>query len=174
MSIIYDALHKAQKNLDGTGKESGPEKKGEKKGPKFELYALYALVICVGLVIGNYLFKSFPNSFKTIVKSTHANKTTIVAQKTSSQTITPPQVTQVPLLSTPQQTQTAAKKKMSPDSLVLNGIFFSEENGFALINNQITKVGDSVAGATVRKITEDQVELETKAGNKITLSTRTR
>lgn len=43
--------------------------------------------------------------------------------------------------------------------LNLNGIFFSGDTNYALINNQIVREGDSLMGATVRRITSKDVEL---------------
>jgi len=54
-------------------------------------------------------------------------------------------------------------------ALVLNGIFFSEGQGYALINNQIVKESDVIDGAKVLKITSDAVELDS-SGTKITLT----
>ena len=41
--------------------------------------------------------------------------------------------------------------------LVLNGIFFSQEEGYALVNNHIVKVGDKVGGALVKRIDVNEV-----------------
>jgi hypothetical protein len=55
--------------------------------------------------------------------------------------------------------------------LVLNGVFFSGPDAYGLINNQIVKVGDQIAGATVKKITVTDVELETADAKVIKLFT---
>ncbi len=44
--------------------------------------------------------------------------------------------------------------------LTLNGIFFSEDANYALINNQIVKEGDTLLGATIKRITSKVVEID--------------
>jgi hypothetical protein len=75
--------------------------------------------------------------------------------------------------------QAAAGKKAALPSraftggtqLVLNGVFFSGPDAYGLINNQIVKTGDQIAGATVKKITVTDVELETADAKVIKLFT---
>ncbi|MCG8432153.1 MAG: hypothetical protein MJA29_13410 [Candidatus Omnitrophica bacterium] len=55
-------------------------------------------------------------------------------------------------------------------SLELNGIFFSGDKGYCLINNQILAAGDVFDGIFVREITPHEVTLE-KNGRSFTLST---
>nr|MBC8436521.1 hypothetical protein [Candidatus Omnitrophota bacterium] len=69
--------------------------------------------------------------------------------------------------------ETAAENETPalPASLVLNGIFFSQDEGYyALVNNKIVKVGDDIDGAKVRHIDFDNVELESEAGLLVKLS----
>lgn len=47
-------------------------------------------------------------------------------------------------------------------SFVLNGIFFSEDGGYALINNQVIREGDLIDGALVKNISRDCVELDSQ------------
>ncbi|MDD5252366.1 MAG: hypothetical protein WC060_00185 [Candidatus Omnitrophota bacterium] len=42
---------------------------------------------------------------------------------------------------------------------ILNGIFFSDNKGYAIVNNQIVKEKDSIEGVNVEKITANTVEL---------------
>jgi len=51
-------------------------------------------------------------------------------------------------------------KQQQPLSLDLNGLFISGEEVYALINNRVLRVGDVIDGATVKRITQDTVELE--------------
>jgi hypothetical protein len=44
--------------------------------------------------------------------------------------------------------------------ITLNGIFFSGDTNYALVNNQIVKEGDRVLGIIVRRITSEAVELD--------------
>ena len=62
-----------------------------------------------------------------------------------------------------------SEKQIQP-LLVLNGIFFSENQGYALINNRIVKEGDTVDGAIVDRISLDGVDLNS-GGLVIKLST---
>ena len=48
-------------------------------------------------------------------------------------------------------------------ALVLNGIFFAKDGCYAIINNQIVKENDVIEGATVTRITVDEVEFEADA-----------
>ncbi|MFA5286929.1 MAG: general secretion pathway protein GspB, partial [Candidatus Omnitrophota bacterium] len=58
--------------------------------------------------------------------------------------------------------------KTPEPTLALSGIFFQQDKGYALINNQILKVGDTIQGAKVEEINLDKVILEFE-GRKITL-----
>jgi len=55
--------------------------------------------------------------------------------------------------------------------LTLNGIFFSGDTNYALINNQILKEGDSLKGVRVKRITSEAVELD-KNGVVVRLSNK--
>ncbi|MFA6217039.1 MAG: hypothetical protein WDL87_05235 [Candidatus Omnitrophota bacterium] len=58
--------------------------------------------------------------------------------------------------------QTApATPPATPDAsgFVLSGVFFSDNEGFALINNHIVKEGDFIEGAIIQRITIDEVVL---------------
>jgi len=65
---------------------------------------------------------------------------------------------------TPSPALPVEKEEKAAELLKLNGIFFSGSDGYALINNQIVKAGDELAGAVVLRITLDGVEL--KRGDK--------
>ncbi|MBU1125578.1 MAG: hypothetical protein KKC84_06110 [Candidatus Omnitrophica bacterium] len=77
------------------------------------------------------------------------------------------------ILSPPSDSSSLSEEKpvTQAASLSLNGIFFSQNEGYALINNQIVKEGDTVAGVFVKTITVNGVELEDQ-GNPLTLLTR--
>ena len=53
-----------------------------------------------------------------------------------------------------------SQSRESRGPFVLNGTFFSENQGYALINNKIVKDGDTVDGAVVKRVGLDEVELE--------------
>lgn len=152
MSIIYDALQKAQKriNLDSKVNKSRPK-----------LFLAYVLVAGLGFFIANFFF-----GFLAKPINTHDN---IVAK---TQTIPEAPMPEVAL---PKETKvtpvTDQTPKESLPSLVLNGVFFSQDKGYALINNQIVKEGDMIGGSEVVRITLDEVELET-AGSTFKLSNK--
>ncbi|MDD5432878.1 MAG: hypothetical protein PHO70_07865 [Candidatus Omnitrophica bacterium] len=84
----------------------------------------------------------------------------------------PPAASPVSLIPQVVKKQFEPKSQASQEPFILNGIFFSEDKGgYALVNNQIVKVGDTINGAVVKKITDELVELETE-GSIIKLSTR--
>ena len=160
MSIIYEALKKAEKGIN-TGTDEKPQMAGQGKDRKsrVKLYILYFLVAFLGLVVGNAVFGFLPNPGKpqrTQVKPLPMSLST-------SPEVLPPK----PLA---QETATLTNKPQG--AFTLNGIFFSEGEGYALINNKIVKVGDEVSGAIVKKIDLGVVELET-SGTTTKLYTQT-
>lgn len=150
MSIIYDALKKVEKIND----MSSPIKTKMDRKPKLKPYLLYTLVIVLGFFIANILFniftKPFQNNTKVLVRTDVVTK--IQPHPELPQDAPSSLETNLPL---PLKTQ-----KQPPPSLVLNGVFFSGDEGYALINNQIAKVGDIIDGAKVLQITLEEVELE--------------
>jgi len=150
MSIIYDALKKVEKINDIS---SSLKTKGERK-PKLKPYLLYTLVIVLGFFIANIIFNIFAkhlqNNTKVLVRTDVVTKIQPhpeLPQDASSSLETKP-----PLF--------LKTQKQPPPSLVLNGVFFSGDEGYALINNQVAKVGDIIDGARLLQITLDGVELE--------------
>lgn len=66
----------------------------------------------------------------------------------------------------PVESQEAEKKELP--TLFLNGIFSSDGDNLALINNHIVKEGDLISGVRVLRIYANKVELDAD-GQKITL-----
>lgn len=150
MSIIYDALKKVERSYDA---KAGAKK--EEKHPKFvfkKIYFLYLLLIGISVVAGRFFFTKAPPQ--------HVEP----AQVQPVEVQAPPQVQAPAPVPAPQEAQAPAPpidaKKKLEESLVLNGIFFSGDEGCALINNQIVKQGDLIEGATVKQISLNEVELE--------------
>jgi hypothetical protein len=147
MSIIYEALKKVEGSFV-LAQEKKPAAE-DKSGPKRYSYFLYLLlIVAAGFLAANTVF----NLLSGQVKNT--------APAPLAVTAAPPADTAVVLTYTPPP---------QPPAFTLNGIFFSQEEGFALINNQIVKNGDEVDGAKVVRIGPDEVELEA-AGLAIKLS----
>jgi len=173
MSIIHDALKKAEKTIDSNSKDEVSS--GEKKfvsTPK--AYLLYVLVICFGLFIGNIFFGFLTNS-----KSPSANRLTPSPISKKLNTPSPLQKPPEQIQLKPSQTSSlssipsAEVKKESQTKFILNGVFFSQEEGSALINNRIVKVGDEIGGAIVKQIKLNEVELEVD-GQSVKLSSQQR
>lgn len=176
MSIIYDALKKVeQSNIKGDSRQED-SLKGHAKH-RLKIYLLYVLVVCAGFFAVNifFTFLSHPKivskvDIKSPVVATIAKqenkreetKVTTLAQQNNLQ----PAIVQ-PASSASPVTLT------SGGMLVLNGIFFSQEEGYALVNNHIVKVGDKVEGALVKRIDVSEVELEVD-GSSVRLNTAQR
>lgn len=63
-------------------------------------------------------------------------------------------------------------KEQSVDDLVLNGIVSGKENPYAIINNDVVKLGDKVDGMAVIEINENNVVLD-ENGQRHTLELNT-
>ena len=158
MSIIYDALKKVERS---TNKDIITEVNKERSASKLTSYLLYALVICAGIFAANMMFGMFSPPVAS-------PKTAKIAKPAAKETSSP-----VPPKATPPVIVEAKIEPMIP-TLVLNGVFFSKNEGYALINNKVVKQGDSVEGIKVRKVNLDDVELETSTGVKFKLTTQSR
>lgn len=158
MSIIYDALKKTQENITPHSTETKPVKNAEpllKSKPKKISFLLYALIISAGIILGNILLGFLPRS-KSPVPA--AAKPLSSAKK--------------PVLLTRQELpRAAAKRKKGQKGMVLNGVFFSENKGYALINNRIVKEGDVLdEGRVIQRIGMTDVEIIDANGAVIKLS----
>lgn len=139
MSIIHDALKKVEAS---TVRNDAREPSGKKAD--FKVYILYLLVAALGFISANLIFSFF-------------NKATQKTAKPVIKALPPKPVSPAP---PPLPSLTIEKEEKAPGQLKLNGIFFSGNDGYALINNQIVKTGDEVSGAEVLRITLDGVELK--------------
>lgn len=154
MSIIYDALKKVEASISSRDslvtKPDKKERKSKLKNylPRTKMVRglLYILVICLGFFIANIFFG-------VISKPSIIGKSQLpVIQKEALPTLIPKEET---LLDTSLPVST--ERRAAP-LLVLNGVFFSENEGYALINNRIVKKGDVIDGAVVMQINLDGVE----------------
>jgi len=160
MSIINDALKKAEQSLQ---KNTAPLPAPARSKP----YLIYILILVSGLALSQFIFHLLGEKAKPApaIKIPPVPKPLVAETKTQIQNsetkpITP-QVFFAPLLT---------QQKKAPESFVLNGIFFSGNDSYALINNQIVRVGDAVDNALVKVIASNYVELE-NAGQTIKLTT---
>jgi hypothetical protein len=153
MSIIYDALKKVQAFQHKPPKDNLPQPPLK---PKRHIYLVYVCVAGLGVFVASILFNLFAPRQPT--NQAVSNQPTL--EKTQAGPNTP---THIPLPAEP--------KTPPPKSVwVLTGVFFSENQGYALINNRIVKEGDVIEEATVKRISLEEVELESN-GNLIKLST---
>lgn len=162
MSIIYDALKKVEES--GIREDKAETGAVRPRRHNYKAYLFYGVAACAGLFIMNFFF--------SLLSRPKEREKLSVAQQ-------PPQP--APYSAQPQQEILAPAQQLQPDAsqiqdqpvesgsfvemtskgpLILNGIFFSEGQGYALINNHIVKQGDTVDGAAVKSIAADEVELE--------------
>ncbi|MDD5477007.1 MAG: hypothetical protein PHG87_02195 [Candidatus Omnitrophica bacterium] len=155
MSIINEALKKTEQYIqqNEAKKNSFLDKKS---GPR--PFLLYILILLLGISLSSFIFSLLGDKIKT---AQAPNKTAIALQQP------------VVLAPLPEEPALAKKeeKNIPEAAFVLNGIFFSDNDGYALINNQIVRENDSVDGAKVMKIAANTVELNNQE-KLITLSTR--
>ncbi len=149
MSIIYDAL----KKVEQSGNLSpGGIIRPDKAGPGIRIYLVYTLVVVLGFfaasLFWNFLLSPLPD--KISVASAKLEK---AAELENS-----------PIYNyAPPLTAVIESQSQKPAwTWTLNGIFFSQDEGYALINNQVAKVGDVIDGAKVVRIDVDEVELESE------------
>lgn len=171
MSIIYDALKKVEESSDRTEKLK-LNKEPVKSRAKHKAFLLYLLIACLGIFLANIFFiflsRLSPTNTLVVLKN----------QPQISENLKPPVNIELP-------ESTIKEKEAQPieptssvpltdetephGSFVLSGVFFSNNEGYALINNRIVKEGDKIDGATVRRIALGEAELELK-GEVIKLS----
>jgi hypothetical protein len=159
MSIINDALKKVDQSREQ--KTDAPPGVKPKRNPA--LYLAYVVIGCLGFLTAKsaYVFiNSYFSARLSQEKPLEKNIGLPVAKSPIKQIRTLP-------VAVPQPQAQETKKSLRPQSseipdasgFVLNGVFFSDNIGFALINNHIVKEGDSIEGAVIQKITMDEVDL---------------
>jgi len=161
MSIIYDALKKVEK-INPAGKPNELP-----RAPNYKNYLVYILIAGLGIVIANLFFGFFSKPLPPKVNLAPNGRLadTLTAPPAAAPQVNPSQTP------TENQVSPVTQSKKEPPHIVLNGVFFSENEGYALINNQIVKQGDSIEGAAVTRIGLNEVELTSPEGSLIKLST---
>ncbi|MCX5699872.1 MAG: hypothetical protein NTX01_09310 [Candidatus Omnitrophica bacterium] len=153
MSIINEALKKTEEYLQKNAAKDNPLPPKPAKTKPFILY--YILILSAGLLLGSFIFTLLRHKIQII--QTPKKNTDAIIQTTNL----PP--------TTALASQPTEENKPTKANFVLNGIFFSDNDGYALVNNQIVRKNDYVDGAKVGLITTNTVELD-NAGQKITLT----
>ncbi len=161
MSIINEALKKAEQSIHKLENNSTKETLLSDTKPAAKPYILYILILAAGLFISNFIFTLLRHKTGTVAARNNtepAVKTLVKEIAAVPSPIIPP----APL---------SAENKVPKTAFILNGIFFSDNDGYALVNNQIVRENDLVDGAEVKTITANTVELD-NAGKIITLATQ--
>ncbi|MFH1190623.1 MAG: hypothetical protein V1670_00275 [Candidatus Omnitrophota bacterium] len=166
MSIINEALKKTEEYLQKNAAKDNPL---PARPIRPKLFLLYFVFLLTGLLLGSFIFNRLGHH------QTENNNLASPSQNRKLQAIQAPQETTLPAIpaahSTPPGLPSRPRENKAPATanFILNGIFYSDNNGYALVNNQIVRENDEVDGARVVLITVNTVELD-NAGNTITLT----
>jgi len=150
MSIIYDALKKVQNNTDSTKPTEKPAA-AKPVGKKINPLLIYILVVCAGLFLGNYAYNYFTPGTRNLITAKKENQ--VIKYRV-------PEIKQIP---PPAAITAEVPANIIPNAeptFVLNGVFFEQGEGYALINNKIVRIGDEIEHAKVKEIRITGVELE--------------
>jgi type II secretory pathway component PulC len=157
MSIINEALKKTEESIQ---KNSVKEKNGQDNKTAINPFVIYLLIFITGLFLITFIFAAVNR--KAEQPPSAADKPLKAAQISDKKTETLP-------LSQPEPAAMPEEPVKPKKKFILSGIFFSDNDGYALVNNQIIRENDSIEGAKVKKITANSVELNNE-GEIITLS----
>lgn len=153
MSIIYDALKKVQKNITSESIPRLDTALSVKARHKTNPILILILLVCLVLTLANfsYLFFKHYQNIKSVKKELPPVELKTIPAPAAKETGQTP-VTNVE--------QPVAPIAPAEPELALNGVFFEQGDGYALINNKIVQVGDQINHAKVKEITLNGVELE--------------
>ncbi|MBP7217178.1 MAG: hypothetical protein KBA46_07860 [Candidatus Omnitrophica bacterium] len=154
MSIIYDAL----KKIDSI-RELNPKPQPQQVASPaarinfFKPVLLLLGIITIGGLVGFLTFRLMP-----FTKHNNAAAKQELVLKQSSEA---PAITNAARVESKHHILSSPSSVSVPlPNLVLNGIFFSGNDGYALVNNQIVQEDDIIEGAAVKHIGVNEVELE--------------
>lgn len=134
MSIIYDALQKTQRQLNSKIQFDYPKSHRN----WFDIVLRVVIVILLFFVTLTY----YPKIKNYFAQNKHAQIQQVKPQ--------PPIMAVAP----------APLPYQPPKKLVLNGIFISDQENLALINDRLLKIGETVDGSKVVNITAKRVTME--------------
>lgn len=155
MSIIYDALKKAQKSLTSIPKPiislnihknplNAKKKLYNKNYPLIILFGIILGVLGIRLIMDKSVLRlSFPtnkNDEKDIAKTTPHESTKSMPPQSANTAVTTP--------------------SQNLPSLSLNGIVISDNGNVAIVNGRIVDLGDKIEGATVTNISSNEVTID--------------
>ncbi len=177
MSIINEALKKAQKEKESSFPLAGTELRLHKKqgfnwGPIFVLLVLF-------MITGPIIAPFFAAPFKKEASTSNAiSKTVSVGQSSlpDSMVVLPKNPVDSPVSATAHQGQFGIEESpilppspgpigASPSAALktnfsLSGIVYSPKESYCIINDKVVKVGERVGGATLLAITPEKVVLD--------------
>lgn len=172
MSIIQEALRKAQIDIKPSGERSGtPEAKNkpEVKAPsgaavkKISKSNIPSATIIASIALIALMAFAFFSARQFLLQSKKdSGKDTAAFQEVTYKPIVKTEAAPSDTSSTQSQPAAPSAPRSVADhpDLTLNGIMYLEEGARAIINNSIVETGDSVSGATVTKINPKNVVLE--------------
>ena len=166
MSIIYEALKKVEKSIDKNqdaahsaeveSKPQGVEKSPSPSFSRSKKTVLLFIVAGLGAWCAALAFSFFT---RQMAERKQAEGELMRMQGLPQK---PPESALPKSVSIP---PSAVPTVPNPqEGFVLNGVFFADGQGYALINNQIFEESDTLAGAKVKRISLEGVELETGEG----------
>ena len=146
------------------------------KNSKIKFYVLLGIAILLGSLTVYILLDMFTGRLNLGSKSVRARpaSATVPAARTPRQ---PAPTVSFPVpaaVSSPSPASVSAPEVSKPVNaeLVVNGVFFSEGEGYALINNMIVRAGEKIGEITVNKINLDGVEVTTGDGQRLSLKVK--
>ena len=174
MSIIYDALKKVETQVDKSDHSPLQFKIHKGAKPKFYTYLIYLLVLCGGFFAANLLFKFiFPDGQLAAKKAMQpvvalplkispkiAPKPEVKLQKQETSNVAPESPQEIPSSSKDNLLLPPETQERTTPLFVVSGVFFSENQGYAIINDRVVKQGDVIEGAMVERINADGVKLK--------------
>lgn len=138
MSIIYDALKKAEGNSAGIISKDNQPKEKKSNQNKVQLFILIALFLSISSIAVFYFFSKKQGSSELVVSELKQKKN------------------QGPKL---KKEIKKPEAKLNNSSYRLEGIIFDQDNPFAIINGKRVYQGDKIGSFIVSKIKTDKVEL---------------
>ena len=191
MSIINEALKKTEQHIQKNEARNSPEGEGlassgqmpAKIIPTPSPWLIYILILLTGILLSKFIFSLLNRQEgRSLVSASQSHKPQGDGLASSSQSHKPQgdglaSSSQSHKVETSNPTPPLTLSTVIPENnktpklnFLLNGIFFSDRDGYALVNNQIVRENDVVDGAKVTKITTNTVELDSD-GKLISLST---
>lgn len=169
MSIIYDALKKVEKtnfSYPAAAADAQKQAKAVPYKPSKRALLLYSFAMVFVLFLGNIVYSFISRPDKTAPRTETLQEKPVAPSLPSAPV---PALKEAPAAEVlPVKIEETTVQK-APPPFVLSGVFFSQQEGYALINNQIVKEGDVVDGATVKRINMNEVELDF-SGSSVKLS----